>query len=122
MSVKGFKNYDEEGNFLGVEKYDYNSLEGIPKNFKNDTYEQDIQQLKTDVEKNVTDHNVSKDAHNDIRLLITDIINRINVIADSDDGSIKDTIGQYFNLEYLFRYYLTVVLFGAVDSLGFWLN
>ena len=88
MSVKGFKNYDEEGNFLGVEKYDYNSLEGIPKNFKNDTYEQDIQKLKTDVEKNVTDHNVSKDAHNDIRLLITDIINRINVIADSDDETL----------------------------------
>lgn len=88
MSVKGFKNYDEEGNFLGVEKYDYNSLEGIPKNFKNDSYEQDIKQLKTDVEKNVTDHNVSKDAHNDIRLLITDIINRINVIADSDDETL----------------------------------
>ena len=88
MSVKGFKNYDEEGNFLGVEKYDYGSLENIPKNFKNDTYEQDIQQLKTDVEKNVTDHNVSKDAHNDIRLLITDIINRINVIADSDDETL----------------------------------
>ena len=76
MSVKGFKNYDEEGNFLGVEKYDYGSLENIPKNFKNDSYEQDIKQLKTDVEKNVTDHNVSKDAHNDIRLLITDIIYR----------------------------------------------
>ena len=88
MSVKGFKNYDEEGNFLGVEKYDYGSLEGIPKNFKNDTYEQDIKQLKTDVEKNVTDHNVSKDAHNDIRLLITEIINRINVIADSDDETL----------------------------------
>lgn len=88
MSVKGFKNYDEEGNFLGVEKYDYGSLENIPKNFKNDTYEQDIKQLKTDVEKNVTDHNVSKDAHNDIRLLITEIINRINVIADSDDETL----------------------------------
>lgn len=88
MSVKGFKNYDEEGNFLGVEKYDYGSLEGIPKNFKNDTYEQDIKQLKTDVEKNVTDHNVSKDAHNDIRLLITDIIKRINAIADSDDETL----------------------------------
>ena len=88
MSVKGFKNYDEEGNFLGVEKYDYGSLENIPKNFKNDTYEQDIRQLKTDVEKNVTDHNVSKDAHNDIRLLITEIINRINVIADSDDETL----------------------------------
>ena len=88
MSVKGFKNYDKEGNFLGVEKYDYGSLENIPKNFKNDTYEQDIRQLKTDVEKNVTDHNVSKDAHNDIRLLITEIINRINVIADSDDETL----------------------------------
>lgn len=88
MSVKGFKNYDEEGNFLGVEKYDYGSLENIPKNFKNDTYEQDIRQLKTDVEKNVTDHNVSKDAHNDIRLLITEIINRINAIADSDDETL----------------------------------
>lgn len=88
MSVKGFKNYDEEGNFLGVEKYDYGSLENIPKNFKNDTYEQDIRQLKTDVEKNVTDHNVSKDAHNDIRLLITNIINRLNVIADSDDETL----------------------------------
>lgn len=88
MSVKGFKNYDEGGNFLGVEKYDYGSLENIPKNFKNDTYEQDIRQLKTDVEKNVTDHNVSKDAHNDIRLLITEIINRINAIADSDDETL----------------------------------
>ena len=42
----------------------------------------------------------------------------VEFIADSDDGSIKDTIGEFFNLEYLFRYYLTVVLFGAVDSLG----
>ena len=30
----------------------------------------------------------------------------------------RDNIGNYFNLEYLLRYYLFVLVFGAVDSLG----
>lgn len=30
MSVKGFKRYDENGNVVGIEKYDYYSLENLP--------------------------------------------------------------------------------------------
>lgn len=30
MSVKGFKKYDEQGNLIGLEKYDYESLDNLP--------------------------------------------------------------------------------------------
>ena len=46
----------------------------------------------------------------------------IEWVDKSSDEDFKDNIGRYFNLEYLLRYYLFVLVFGAVDSLGFWLN
>lgn len=43
MSVKGFKKYNAQGEFEGVEKYDYNSLDDIPF-YKNTelVYEQEV--------------------------------------------------------------------------------
>ena len=42
----------------------------------------------------------------------------IEWVDKSSDEDFKDNIGRYFNLEYLLRYYLTVLVFGMVDSLG----
>lgn len=42
----------------------------------------------------------------------------IEWVDKSSDEDFKDNIGRYFNLEYLLRYYLFVLVFGAVDSLG----
>ena len=42
----------------------------------------------------------------------------IEWVDTSSDEDFKDNIGRYFNLEYLLRYYLFVLVFGAVDSLG----
>ena len=42
----------------------------------------------------------------------------IEWVDKSSDEDFKDNIGKYFNLEYLLRYYLFVLVFGAVDSLG----
>jgi surface protein len=42
----------------------------------------------------------------------------IEWVDKSSDEDFKDNIGKYFNLEYLLRYYLTVLVFGMVDSLG----
>lgn len=42
----------------------------------------------------------------------------IEWVDKSSDEDFKDNIGKYFNLEYLLRYYLTVLVFGLVDSLG----
>ena len=46
----------------------------------------------------------------------------INWVSDASDEMFRDTIDEYFNLEYLLRYYLTVMVIGAVDNLGFWLK
>lgn len=48
----------------------------------------------------------------------TELKRLIDWVSDAGDDLIKDTIGEYFNLEYLLRYYLTVMVLGAVDSLG----
>jgi surface protein len=42
----------------------------------------------------------------------------IEWVDKSSDEDFKDNIGRYFNLEYLLRYYLNVLVFGLVDSLG----
>lgn len=42
----------------------------------------------------------------------------IEWVDKSSDEDFRDNIGRYFNLEYLLRYYLFVLVFGAVDSLG----
>lgn len=39
----------------------------------------------------------------------------IEWVDKSSDEDFKDNIGRYFNLEYLLRYYLFVLVFGAVD-------
>lgn len=39
-------------------------------------------------ESDINDHNVSTDSHNDIRLTVKDLSNRLNVIADSDDETL----------------------------------
>ena len=42
----------------------------------------------------------------------------IEWVDKSSDEDFKDNISRYFNLEYLLRYYLNVLVFGLVDSLG----
>ena len=37
---------------------------------------------------NITSHNISASAHNDIRVLITGLVNRVNTLLDSDDESL----------------------------------
>lgn len=46
----------------------------------------------------------------------------IRWVSSASDEVFKDQINEYFNLEYLLRYYLFVMTVGAVDSLGFWLK
>ena len=53
----------------------------------------------------------SNDSLEELKRLIT-------WVDKSSDEDFKDNIGRYFNLEYLLRYYLFTLVFGAVDSLG----
>lgn len=49
---------------------------------------------------------------------MSELIRLIEWVNSSSDEDFKDNIGNYFNLEYLLRYFLFVYVFGAVDSLG----
>ena len=49
---------------------------------------------------------------------MSELIRLIEWVNNSSDEDFKDNIGNYFNLEYLLRYYLNVLVFGLVDSLG----
>lgn len=42
----------------------------------------------------------------------------IDWVGNATDDMFREQIEQYFNLEYLIRYYLTVQLFGLIDNLG----
>ena len=42
----------------------------------------------------------------------------VDWVSDADDDLFKEQLDQYFNREYLFRYYLNALMFGMVDSLG----
>ena len=47
-----------------------------------------------------------------------ELIRLVEWVNDSSDEDFRDNIHNYFNLEYLLRYYLYVLVVGAVDSLG----
>lgn len=49
---------------------------------------------------------------------MSELIRLIKWVDGSSDEDFKDNINRYFNVEYLLRYYLFVLIFGAVDSLG----
>ena len=49
---------------------------------------------------------------------MSELIRLIEWVDKSSDEDFKDNINNYFNLEYLLRYYLNVLVFGLVDSLG----
>lgn len=49
---------------------------------------------------------------------MSELIRLIQWVDNSSDEDFKDNFGNYFNLEYVLRYYLTVLVFGLVDSLG----
>ena len=49
---------------------------------------------------------------------MSELIRLIEWVDKSSDEDFKDNISRYFNLEYLLRYYLFVLVCGAVDSLG----
>ena len=57
----------------------------------------------------------SRAAGNDNLSELKRLIKWVDTASDED---FRDNIHQYFNLEYLLRYYLYVYVFGAVDSLG----
>lgn len=48
----------------------------------------------------------------------SEIIRLVKWVNDASDEDFRSNFRQYFNLEYTIRYYLTVMIFGAVDSLG----
>lgn len=69
----------------------------VPKNiseFNNDvgylTKHQSLEEYekKTGTNEKITEHNVSDSSHQDIRLLITNLVSRLNAIADSDDTTL----------------------------------
>lgn len=43
---------------------------------------------KTETDEKIATHNVSDSSHQDIRLLITNLVNRLNALADSDDTTL----------------------------------
>lgn len=49
---------------------------------------------------------------------MSELIRLIEWVNDSSDEDFKDNFDRYFNKEYVLRYYLFVLVFGAVDSLG----
>ena len=49
---------------------------------------------------------------------MSELIRLIEWVNDSSDEDFKDNFERYFNKEYVLRYYLFVLVFGAVDSLG----
>ena len=49
---------------------------------------------------------------------MSELIRLIKWVNNSSDEDFKDNFENYFNKEYVLRYYLFVLVFGAVDSLG----
>ena len=49
---------------------------------------------------------------------MSELIRLIEWVNDSSDEDFKENFDKYFNKEYVLRYYLFVLIFGAVDSLG----
>lgn len=47
-----------------------------------------------------------------------ELIRLVNWVDNASDELFKEQIHEYFNLEYLLRYYLVVMVIGAVDNLG----
>ena len=47
-----------------------------------------------------------------------ELIRLVEWVNDSSDEDFRDNFERYFNKEYVLRYYLFVLVFGAVDSLG----
>lgn len=47
-----------------------------------------------------------------------ELIRLVNWVDTASDELFKEQIHEYFNLEYLLRYYLVVMVIGAVDNLG----
>ena len=49
---------------------------------------------------------------------MSELIRLIKWVNDSSDEDFKDNFENYFDKEYVLRYYLFVLVFGAIDSLG----
>ena len=49
---------------------------------------------------------------------MSELMRLIEWVNDSSDEDFKDNFERYFNKQYVLRYYLFVLVFGAVDSLG----
>lgn len=46
--------------------------------------------LKADISKNIAEHNTSPDSHNDIRIFLNELNNRLNALANSDDETLDE--------------------------------
>lgn len=46
--------------------------------------------LKADIRKNIAEHNTSPDSHNDIRIFLNELNNRLNTLANSDDETLDE--------------------------------
>lgn len=46
--------------------------------------------LKADIRKNIAEHNTSPDSHNDIRIFLNELNNRLNALANSDDETLDE--------------------------------
>ena len=47
-----------------------------------------------------------------------ELIRLVNWVSDATDEEFRNNLEQYFNKEYLFKYFLNVMVFGQVDNLG----
>lgn len=75
-------NHDESYDELGAANAALNSAKSYT-----DTAVSDLAS-NTVVDNKINTHNVATDSHSDIRLLIIDITNRLNALADSDDTTL----------------------------------
>ena len=46
--------------------------------------------LKADISKNIAEHNTSHNSHNDIRIFLNELNNRLNALANSDDETLDE--------------------------------
>ena len=66
--------------------YSYAEITDKPEDLATEKYANDVS--KQAVSQGVTAHNISQDTHKDIRILISELSNRLNAIADSDDNTL----------------------------------
>lgn len=62
-------------------------IDNINSDIRSEIY-QSVKSMQSEIASSVSNHNTSNTAHNDMRLLIKDLTDRLNVLADSDDSTL----------------------------------